>query len=53
MMDEYNTKSMKKDRKDGAVYNWKRRMENDKLIYDIDTGSAEPAFLKKAACLFV
>ena len=47
MMDDFNMKSMKKDRKDGVVHNWKRRNENDKLIYDIDTGSAGVIFLKK------
>lgn len=47
MMDGYNEKSMKNDRKDGVVHNWKKRVEDDKLIYDIDTGSAGAPFLKK------
>lgn len=47
MIDDYNTKSMEKDRKDGVVHNWKRRIETDKLIYEVDTGSAGVIFLKK------
>lgn len=47
IIDDYNIKSEKKDRKDGVVHNWKRKIENDKLVYDIDTGSAGSWFLKK------
>ncbi len=47
MIDDFNNKSMKKDRKDGVVHNWRRRIESDKLIYEIDTGSAGVLFLKK------
>ncbi len=47
MIDDYNVKSLKEDRDGGVVHNWKRRIENDKLIYDIDTGSAGVIFLKK------
>lgn len=46
-IDDYNIKSLKKDRKDGVVHNWKRRIENDRLVYEIDTGSAGAIFLKK------
>lgn len=47
MMDEFNNASLKKDRKDGIVHNWKRRVEDNNLLYDIDTGSAGMVFLKK------
>ncbi len=47
MIDDYNNKSIKKDREDGVVHNWRRRIESDKLIYEIDTGSAGVLFLKK------
>ena len=47
MIDDYNIKSEKKDRKDGVVHNWKSKAEADKLIYEIDTGSAGAVFLKK------
>lgn len=47
LINDYNIKSEKKDREDGVVHNWKRRAEADKLVYDIDTGSAGAPFLKK------
>lgn len=47
MMNDYNNKSMQKDREDGVVHNWKKKVEDNKLIYDIDTGSAGAPFLKK------
>ena len=47
LIDDYNIQSEKKDRKNGVVHNWKRKVEISKLVYDIDTGSAGSWFLKK------
>ena len=46
-IDNFNTTSEKKDRKDGVVHNWTRRIEENKLIYEIDTGFSGPVFIKK------
>lgn len=46
-IDNFNTLSEKKDRKDGVVHNWKRRIEENTLIYEIDTGFSGPVFIKK------
>jgi hypothetical protein len=43
----FNDCSLKKDRVDGVVHNWKTQVERDKVTYDIDTGYAGPALLKK------
>ena len=43
----FNQKSEKKDRIHGVIHNWKPRIEEDKLIYDIDLGSTGPHFFKK------
>jgi hypothetical protein len=44
---DYNAKSMKKDRADGIVHNWRTESSGDKLVFTIDTGSAGPQVLKK------
>jgi hypothetical protein len=36
----YNDKSEKKDRANGVVHNWDRRIEGDTIIYSFDLGSA-------------
>jgi hypothetical protein len=46
-IDSYNETSIKNDRKDGVVHNWKRAAEGKMLTYEIDTGSAGMTFLKK------
>lgn len=43
----FNEKSIKKGCKDGVVNNSKRTIENNHLIYDIDTGSGGFIFEKK------
>jgi hypothetical protein len=46
-IDGYNKKSEEKDRINGVVHNWKREMKDEKLIYEIDTGSTGSHFLKQ------
>lgn len=46
-IDQFNEKSVKKNREDGVVHNWRHHTENDKLVYEIDTGFAGPALMKK------
>lgn len=43
----FNEKSEKKDRVHGVIHHWKPKIENDKIIYDIDLGSSGPYFFKK------
>lgn len=43
----FNEQSEKLDRKYGVVHNWKRKLEADKLAYEIDTGSAGTFLLKR------
>jgi hypothetical protein len=46
-IDGYNKKSEEKDRINGVVHNWKREIKDEKLIYEIDTGSTGSHFLKQ------
>lgn len=46
-IDQFNEKSVKKDREDGVVHNWRHHIDNNKLVYEIDTGFAGPALMKK------
>ncbi len=46
-IDGYNKKSEEKDRINGVVHNWKREIKENKIIYEIDTGSAGSHFLKQ------
>ncbi len=46
-IDRFNEQSVKKDREDGVVHNWRSTVEKNKLIYEIDTGFAGPALMKK------
>jgi hypothetical protein len=46
-INDYNTKSEKKDRKYGVVHNAKFSFENGQIKCDIDFGSAGVSFLKK------
>jgi hypothetical protein len=46
-IDGYNKKSEEKDRVNGVVHNWKREIKDEKLIYEIDTGSTGSHFLKQ------
>jgi hypothetical protein len=43
----YNKKSEEKDRINGVVHNWKREIKENKIIYEIDTGSTGSHFLKQ------
>ena len=42
-IDDYNTHAGK----NGVVHNWKRRIEGQQVVYELDMGSAGPLFLKK------
>lgn len=46
-INQFNEKSVKKDREGGVVHNWRHNITDDKLIYEIDTGFAGPALMKK------
>ena len=46
-IDDFNTASEKRNRKDGVVHNWTREIEDNRLIYEIDTGFSGPVFIKK------
>lgn len=46
-IDDYNTASEKKDRRNGVVHNWKRELRENVLIYDFDLGSAGLLVVKK------
>ena len=46
-INRFNEESVKKNREEGVVHNWKHNIEGDKLIYNIDTGFAGPALMKK------
>jgi len=46
-INQFNEKSVKNDREDGVVHNWRHQTKDDKLVYEIDTGFAGPALLKK------
>ena len=46
-IDGFNAKSLKKDRKDGIVHNWKTTTQGRNLLVEMDLGSAGSAFLKK------
>jgi hypothetical protein len=44
-IDAFNLKSEKKNRDDGVVHNWKRRLEDRSLVYELDLGSSGLKFL--------
>jgi hypothetical protein len=44
---EFNENSEKKDRKYGVIYRWESRTEENKIIIDINLGSAGPNIFKK------
>ena len=47
-IEQYNESSEKKDRTEGVVHNAKSTIQDDNnIIYEIDLGSAGPAFFKK------
>ena len=46
-INDFNTKSEKKDGKDGFIHNWKGEGDGNKIIFNLDLGSAGPIFLKK------
>lgn len=46
-IEDYNRKVLKGPKDNGVVHNWVWNIIDDKLICDIDTGSAGPRFYKK------
>ena len=46
-INSFNLNSEIKDREDGVIHNWKRSLEENILLYEIDIGSAGFVFLKK------
>lgn len=46
-IDAFNDKSESLNRKYGVVHNWKRKLEENKLVYEIDTGSGGYELMRK------
>ena len=46
-MHQFNEQSEKKDREDGVVHHWKTTVEDNRIEYVIDMGSAGFTFMKK------
>lgn len=46
-IDGFNQASEKQDREEGVIHNWKRRIEGDTLVFEMDMGSTDARFLEK------
>lgn len=46
-IEDFNNKSEKQDRKYGVIHNWRRQVVEQRIVYEIDLGSAGPLFFKK------
>jgi hypothetical protein len=46
-IDDFNTRAERNDRKDGVVHSWKSVIEDDELVYEIDSGSGGVIFLRE------